>query len=163
MEAEAPILWLSDAKSQLIGKDPDDGKDWGQEEKGMTEDEMVGWDHWLNGHDFEQTLGDREGQGCLTCCSPGVAKSQTWLRDWTIQPDESRRFIQPRIAQSLEIYSLRDTLLPCFTQLVLCSSLFARLALGGFSVKNPHSAGILLTIRIRWPLTDECVRKLWPM
>ena len=76
---------LADAKSQLIGKDPDDGKDWGQEEKTMTEDEMVGWDHWLNGHDFEQTLGDGEGQGSLACCSPGVAKSQTWLRDWTIQ------------------------------------------------------------------------------
>ena len=56
-EAEAPILWLPDARSWLIGKDPDAGKDWGQEEKGMTEDEMVGWHHWLNGHEFEQALG----------------------------------------------------------------------------------------------------------
>ena len=52
-EVEAPILWPPDAKSQLIGKDPDAGKDWGQEEKGTTEDEMVGWHHWLNGHEFE--------------------------------------------------------------------------------------------------------------
>ena len=56
-EDEAPILWPPDAKSRLIGKDPDAGKDWGQE-KGVTEDEMVGWYHWLNGHEFEQSLGD---------------------------------------------------------------------------------------------------------
>ena len=60
-EAEAPILWPPDAKSLLIGKDPDAGKDWGQEEKGATEDEMVSWHHWLNGHDFEQTPGDSGG------------------------------------------------------------------------------------------------------
>ena len=69
-EAEAPILWLPDAKGQLIGKDPDAGKGWGQEEKGMTEVEMVGWHHRLNGHEFEQTLVDDEGQGSLACCSP---------------------------------------------------------------------------------------------
>ena len=64
-EAEAPILWPLDAKSWLIGKDPDAGKDWGKEKKGTTEDEMVGWLHRLNGHEFEQTLGDSEGQGSL--------------------------------------------------------------------------------------------------
>ena len=69
LEAEAPALWPPDAKSQLIGKDPDAGKDWGQEEKGTTEDDMVAWHHWLNGHEFEQTLGDGEGQGSLACCS----------------------------------------------------------------------------------------------
>ena len=69
-EAKAPILWPLDAKNQLIGKDPDARKDWRQEEKGMTEDEMVGWHHWLNGHEFDQTLGDSEGQGSLVCCSP---------------------------------------------------------------------------------------------
>ena len=58
------------AKSQLIGKDPDVRKDWGQEEKGATNDEMVGRPHWLSGHEFEQTLGDGEGQGSLACCSP---------------------------------------------------------------------------------------------
>ena len=68
-EAEAPILWPLDAKSGFIGKDPDAGKGWRQEEKGMTEDEMVGWYHQLNGHEFEQTLEDSEGQGSLACCS----------------------------------------------------------------------------------------------
>ena len=60
-KAETPIHWPPDVKSQLIGKDPDAGKDWGQEEKKMTEDEMVGWHHQLNGHGFEQTLRDSEG------------------------------------------------------------------------------------------------------
>ena len=77
-DAEAPVLWPPDVKSRLIGKDPDAGKDWGQEEKGATEDEMVGWHHWLNGHEFEQTLGDGEGQGSLTHCSPrGHKESDT--------------------------------------------------------------------------------------
>ena len=66
-EAEAPILWPSDAKSQLIGKDP--GNDWRREKKGTTEAEMVGWYHWLNGHESKWTLGDNEGQGSLACCS----------------------------------------------------------------------------------------------
>ena len=69
-EAEAPIIWPPDGKSQLIGKDPDAGKDWGPEMKGVTEDEMVGWHHWLNGHEFEQTQGDSEEQERLACCSP---------------------------------------------------------------------------------------------
>ena len=69
-DAEAPILQLLDAKSWLIGKDPDAGKDWGQEEKGVKEHEIIGWHHWLNGHEFEQTLGDKEGQESLKCCSP---------------------------------------------------------------------------------------------
>ena len=63
--AEAPILWPSDAKSQLTGKDPDVGKDQGLEEKETTEYEMVGWHHQINGHGFAQTLGDSEGQGGL--------------------------------------------------------------------------------------------------
>ena len=69
-EAEAPILRPPDAKSWLIGKDPDAGKDWRQEEKGMTEQEMVGWHHQLNEYEFEQTQGDGEGQRSLACCSP---------------------------------------------------------------------------------------------
>ena len=69
-EAEASKLWPPDVKSWLIGKDPDAGKDWGQEEKQATEDEMNGWHHWLNGHELEETLGDSEGQGSLACCSP---------------------------------------------------------------------------------------------
>ena len=80
-EAETPILWPPDSKSRLIGKDLDTGKDWEQEKKGATEDEMVGWHHWLNRHEFEQTLGDSEGQGSLAIVCR-VARSQTWLTDW---------------------------------------------------------------------------------
>ena len=69
-EAETPILWPPDAKKWLIGKDPDARKDWRQEEKGTIEDEMVGWHHWLSGHEFEQALGVGDGQGRLACCSP---------------------------------------------------------------------------------------------
>ena len=68
-EAEGPILWPRDAKSQLIIKDPEAGKDWRQE-KGMTEDETVGWHHWVNGQEFEQILGDSEGQGGVVFCNP---------------------------------------------------------------------------------------------
>ena len=69
-ESEAPILWPFDVKSQLTGKDPDAEKDWTQEEKGTTEDEMVGWHHRLDGHEFEQAPGVGDGQGSLVCWSP---------------------------------------------------------------------------------------------
>ena len=72
--AEASIFCPPDEKSWLMGKDPDAGKDWGQEEKGVTEGEIVGWHHWLNRHGFEQTQGDNEGQGSLACCSPWDGK-----------------------------------------------------------------------------------------
>ena len=73
-EAETPILWPPDAKNWLIGKDPDAGKDWRQEEKGTTEDGMVGWHYRLNGHEFEQSPGVRDGQGSQACCSPWGCK-----------------------------------------------------------------------------------------
>ena len=82
-KAEAPVLWPPNMKSQLIGKDPDAGKDWRQGEKGVTEEEMVGWRHQLNGHEFEPTLIDSEEQGSLVSCVHGVAKSWTWCSDWT--------------------------------------------------------------------------------
>ena len=69
-EAKAPILWSPDANTWLIGKDPDARKDGRQKEKRATEDEMVGWCHWFNGHELRQTPGDDEGQGSLACCSP---------------------------------------------------------------------------------------------
>ena len=69
-DAEAPIHCPPDANSQLIGNNPDAGKDWRQDEKVVTENEMVGWHHWLNGLEFEQTLGDGKGEGSLACCSP---------------------------------------------------------------------------------------------
>ena len=81
--AEAPILWSPDAKSWLTSKDPDAGKDQGQEEKGMTEDLTVGWHCWLNGHEFEKTLGVDDGQGSLACCSSWGRKE--W--DMTEQPN----------------------------------------------------------------------------
>ena len=70
LKLETPILWPPDTKNWLIWKYPDAGKDWRWEEKGTTEDEMVGWHHWLDGHEFEQTLGDGDGQGSLVCFSP---------------------------------------------------------------------------------------------
>ena len=77
-EVEAPIVRPPEAKSWRIGKDPDTGKDWRQEEKGTTEYEMVGWHHWLNGYEFEQTPWDGERQGSLVCCSPwGREESDT--------------------------------------------------------------------------------------
>ena len=71
---EAPILWPPDAKSWLTGKDPDAGRDWEQEEKGLTEEEMVEWHHWFNGHEFEETPGGCEGQGSQVCYSPWGCK-----------------------------------------------------------------------------------------
>ena len=88
VEAETPMLWPPDAKSWLTGKDPDAGKDWGQEEKGTTEDEMVGWHHQLNGRGFGWTLGVGDGQGGLACCSSwGRKESDTteqlnWTEQW---------------------------------------------------------------------------------
>ena len=90
-EAETPVLWPPDTKSWLIWKDPDAGKDWGQEEKGTTEDEMVGWHHRHNGHGFGWTPGVGDGQGVLVCCgSWGHKESDTteqlnWLK-WTDDP-----------------------------------------------------------------------------
>ena len=81
-EAEAPILWPPDAKSWLIWKDPDAGKDWGQK-KGTTEDEMVGWHHPRHGHEFEQASRAGDGQGSLVCCSPWV--SQRVGQDWATE------------------------------------------------------------------------------
>ena len=88
-EAEAPGLWPPDVKSWLIEKDPDAGKDWGQEKKGATEDEMVGWHHRLNGHEFEQSPGDSEDQESLCAAVHGVTKSQTWLSNWTTTASSS--------------------------------------------------------------------------
>ena len=81
-DVETPILWWPDVKRGVIGKDPDAGKDWEQEEKWVTKDDIVGWYHWLNGHGFGWTLGVGDGQGGLTCCGSRGCK-ETWLSDWT--------------------------------------------------------------------------------
>ena len=85
VEAETLVLWPSDAKRWLLWKDPDAGKDWGQEEKGTTEDEMVGWHHWLSGHGFGWTLGVGDGQGGLVCCASWGHKvsDMTEQLNWT--------------------------------------------------------------------------------
>ena len=88
-KAEAPVLWPPDAKSRLIGKEPDAGQDCGQEEKGMIEDEMVGWHHQINGQEFEQTPGDIEGQGSLVCYSPWGHKES----DMTEQLNKNKCFL----------------------------------------------------------------------
>ena len=96
-EAEVPILWPPDEKNWLICKDPDAGKDWRQEEKGTTEDEMVGWHHQFNGYEFEQALGVGDGQGSLVCCSPwGYKQSDTieWL-SWTELRSLTRTLLLP--------------------------------------------------------------------
>ena len=98
-EAETPIYWLPDVKNWLFRKDPDAGEDWGQEEKETTKDEMVGWHHQLNGHEFEYVPGVGDGQGGLTCCSPWVCKEPDmteWL-NWT----EHYLFCVPWLFQSL--------------------------------------------------------------
>ena len=91
-EGEAPILWPPDAKSQFIRKDPDAGKDWRQEEKGTTEDEMVGWHHRLDRPEFEQALGVGDGQGSLAFCSPWCHKESyaTEQLDWPEASGEKR-------------------------------------------------------------------------
>ena len=91
-EAEAPILWPPEVKNWLIGKDPDAGQDWRQEEKGMTEDEMVGWQHRLNGHESEQALGVGDGQGSLVCCSPWGRKDldTTERLNWWVEIEKAK-------------------------------------------------------------------------
>jgi len=97
-EAEALILWSPDAKSWLIGKDPDAGQDWRQEEKRATEDKMVRWHHQLNRHEFKQTQGDSEGQESLVCGSPRVVKSRTRLRNWTAITNMMSMTLHPSIS-----------------------------------------------------------------
>jgi len=95
-DAKAPIVWPPDVKIWLTGKDPDIGKDWGLEKKGMTEDEMVGWHHWLKGHEFEQTPGDSEGQGSLACCSSWGLKEldmTEWLNNCHTSTWVNHRYI----------------------------------------------------------------------
>ena len=89
-DAEAPMLWSPDAKSWLTGKEPDAGKDWGQEKKGTTEDEMVRWHHQLNGDEFESTPGVGDGQGGLACCGPWGHKNSDMaeLLNWS-QPNRA--------------------------------------------------------------------------
>ena len=110
-EVETPILWPPHAKSWLIGKDSDAGRDWGQEEKGMTEDETAGWHHGLDGHDSEWTLGVGDGQGGLACCdSWGHKESDTTERtelNWITNWDTSKLGLSYR-----ESWSISNSIIP---------------------------------------------------
>ena len=99
-EADAPIIWPPDTKSQLTRKDPNAGKDWRWEEKGTTEDEMVKWHHWLNGDEFEQTPGDGEGQGSLMCCSPRGHKELD-----TAERLSNNKYLQSKFSEEDFVYS----------------------------------------------------------
>ena len=107
-ETEAPILWPPDGKSQLTGIDSDAGKDRRQEEKGTTEDDMVGWHHQLYGREFEPTLRDGEGKGSLACAVHGIAKSQTQLSGRTTEQQQvavKKSLKAPKKVKSLMVVS----------------------------------------------------------
>ena len=108
VEAEAPILrppGVKDLKSWLIGKDPDAGKDWKQEEKGAIEDEMIGWHHRLNGHEFEQAPRDGEDRESWRAAAHGVVKSRAQLSDWTTATELNSMFTFP-VATLLSLKSV---------------------------------------------------------
>ena len=108
-EAEAPIFWPPDAKSQIFGKDPDVGRDRRQEDKGMTEDEMAGWHHWINGHEFEQTLGNGEGQGSLVYCGPWGHKELD--TNWVTEQQQQQQQQQQGLCHFLKDFVLPPSLL----------------------------------------------------
>ena len=112
-EAEAPILWPPDTMSQLIRKDPHAGKDGRQEEKGITEDEIIGWYHRLNGYEFEQALGDGEGQGSLVCSSPWGPKKVGY--DWATEQQQDNS-LDPIYSKHIHfnIWSIKERLMPVF-------------------------------------------------
>ena len=124
-EAETPILWLPDAKEWCLGKDPDAGKDWRQEEKGMTEDEMIGWHHQLNEHEFEQGMGVGDGQESLACCSPWGHKESdmTERLNWT-ETMRDHGSVKQSGPRGLSIFSRREAatgLWNCWRDLLVSS------------------------------------------
>ena len=99
-KAETPTLWLPDAKNWLTGKDPEAGKCWRWEEKGTTEDEMLEWPHWLDGHEFEQALGVGDGQGSLACCSPWSCKESD-MTEWVNWTEPNLCLSVPKLMQRI--------------------------------------------------------------
>ena len=130
--AETPIFWPPDVESWLIGEDLDAGKDWRREEKRTIEDEMVGWHHWLNGHEFDQTPGDGEGQQSLACCSPWDCRES----DTTEQQQWWSHLIcpwwnMPYIGYWFGAYSIFSRLVPPLCKVSsswLCNQAFNRLS-----------------------------------
>ena len=132
MLTEAPILWPPDAKNRLIGKDPDAGKDWRQEEEGTTEDEMVGWHPWLNEYEFAQALGVGDGQGSLAAVH-GISKSWTQQSNWSELTDVSfpLRWKSPKEIYTSVLPEVHQILSESFT--VVCDSSLMPMANSGFS------------------------------
>jgi len=132
VEAETPILCPPDATNWLTGKDLDAGKDWRQEEKGTTEDEMTRWHHWLNGHEFEQALGVGDEQGSLACCSPWGCKESdmterlNWT-DWGYKFSFYSRWIL--ISSETQQGNLQTNLIPLFSSHIFTFPQFGRLKL----------------------------------
>ena len=118
VEAEILILWPPDMQSSLIWKDPDAGKDWGQAEKGMTEDEVLGWHHWLNGHEFEQAPGVGDGQRIWCAAVQGIIRvGQDWGTELRrtfciLGPKQNWSFIRPPFPKVLGIGAYRTLLMP---------------------------------------------------
>ena len=129
-DAETPILWLPDVKSWLIWKDPDAGKDWGQEEKGTTEDEMAGWHHRLDGQGFGWTPGVGDGQGGLACCSSWGHKESDMIQqlNWTPSAvaDDPSALPSPTSLplQSVTLLACSLTASSCMPAAVLCYCAF---------------------------------------
>ena len=106
-EAETPILWPPDAKNWLLRKDPDAEKDWRQEEKGMTENEMFGWHRWLDEHEFEQALGVGDGQVNLVCCSPWGRKELD-TTEWPTKAQEANIALKALYAEFKYRWAFRE-------------------------------------------------------
>ena len=144
---EAPRLSPPDVKSWLIEKDPDPGKDWRQEEKETTEDEMLGWHHWLNGHEFEQTLGDSEWQGSLACCSPWGRKEL----DMTTEQQKHKKKKKSLREQCENIGNNKKLFFPARGYLLLLHLCLAVTIRGSFGKKLPFR-GVLTKKKKKIPL-----------
>ena len=149
-EAEAPILWPPDAKSWLTGRDPDAGKEGRM--RRAWQDKMVGWHHRLNGHDFEQPLGDGEGQGSLACC----CKESTQLSDWTTKCETaycSSKSENDMIRQSQKVLLLWN---------VICCIAFHSLILStSFPLTNCSLSISLIPRFLKFLYTQICFLKYW--
>ena len=156
-QAEAPILWPPNAKNQLNGKDPDAGKDWGQDEKEVTEDEMVGWHHWLNGHEFKQVK-DREAWCAVV---DGVIKSWTWFSNWTTAGCNWYSHSGEEYGVPLKAKNIATT---CnFTPVIPLLSTYLEKTLTQKDTWTTVFMAALFTQARTWkkPSTNEWIKKIW--
>ena len=158
-KAETPIFWTPDAKSWLIGKDPDAGKDWRQEETGATEDEMVGWHHRLDGHEFEKAPGVGDGQGSLVCCSPwGHIESDTTEQlNWTEHHAPFCPKPIPTFIQSLGLSELKKLPMASVTKFEVHSLVLSSPdTSAAFYTPGPFSPEIFYFPNQLWPVLFFC-------